>query len=346
MAAEYDVREIGYIGSIWLGENTPPNIVGRTIQVVNLPNTIQQGGWDPDGPPSGQVPPVAVYFANKDGIDLNAFNRQLPSYFDGKNSYNTKRLTSSQINQIASVTKVSANYLKDLDVIYYQNTQGEDSLIPIQDATSWSVFKVDTDDNGNKVATYYLGGSDIQYLTNYVFLVSTEEVDLLKKYFIGVQSQETLFDPPVNVDPTEFISQFKPKRATVTPNVIDFRDFKPPVGDTKPLNGNIIKILKEVPFPKGPNHGDIHEDVIPIIAEADATREFINIIKNSPDQFYISSEEGDTEYTKLTEAITSAIASLQKRYVSGDLIVDKMLKSTDTVVTTTDDGGIILSTTP
>lgn len=353
MAAEYDVREIGYIGSIWLGETTPPKIVGRTVQIVNIPNTIEQGGWDPNGPPSGQVPPVAVYFANKDDIDLNAFNRQLPSYPGGKQNYNIKRLTQSQINQIANTTKVSANYLSGLTVVYLQdprreNITGEDSLIPIQDANNWGSFRVETDDNGNKFGIYYLGSSDIQYLTKYVFLVSMEELDLLKKYFTGIQSQETIFDPPVNADPTEFISLYKPQRTTLPdgppppPRVVDFGGFKPPVGNPKIFNERIIEILKELPFPKKPFFNDIHEDVRDSIADNDAGEEFIKLITNSPEQFYISGEEGDAEYNRLTDAIKSAIEVLEKRYVGGGLTGGEMPVSTDTVVTIADDGGIIL----
>lgn len=342
MAAEYDVREIGYIGSIWLGETTPPKIVGRTIQVVNIPNTIEQGGWDPDGPPSGQTPPVAVYFTNKDDIDLNTFNKQLPSFFDGnKNSYNIKRLSQREINQIATTTKVAADYLSGLTVVYYQNTRGEDTLIPIQNANDWGSFRVEKDDNGNTVATYYLGSSDIQYVTKYVFLVSFEELDLLKSYFQTVQSQETIFDPPVNANPLEYINQRKPQRATGVPPIIDFSGFKPPIGDPRPFNERIIEILKRVPFPKPSYYNDIHEDVLPMVAETDAATEFVKLISNSPEQFYISQAEGDEEYKRLSESIKNAIKSLHETYMGGP---DTPIPI-ENRITIAEDGGIILGDT-
>lgn len=42
MAAEYEIKNIGYIGSLWQENFQPPINVGKTIEVANVPKTIER----------------------------------------------------------------------------------------------------------------------------------------------------------------------------------------------------------------------------------------------------------------------------------------------------------------
>ena len=331
MAAEYEVNEIGYIGSIWNGITTPSTVVGKTIQVTNVPNTIEAGGWAP----------FAAYFTNKDDIDLNAFNRQLPFFIDvGKWSYNTRRLNKAELDEIYNATKISTDYLSKLDVVYYLSPRGDETLIPIQDQNSWGSFK----DADTPNPTYYFS-SDVLYLTKYVFLVKKEELDLLKSYFLTIQSQETIFDPPVLADPTAYLAERMPVPPPPPPKVIDFKDFKPPVNNPRIVNDIILEALRTFPFPKKPYHNDIHEDAHEIVAIVDASEEFSKLIQSSPEQFYISLEEGDAEYNRLTEAIQNSIKELQKNMLGSDNSqsnLDTTTTPVNTEVIISSDGGVII----
>lgn len=326
MAAEYEVNEIGYIGSIWGGVFGQPKIVGRTIQVANIPNTIESGGWAPS----------AVYFTNKDDIDINAFNRQLPSFPDGKKMYGIRRLNSQELQEIFNQSKVSTDYLSGLNVIYFSNSRGQNDLIPIQDENSWGSFNTLSD-----TSAAYIFSTDAKYLTKYVFLVSEEDLNLLKSYFQTVQSQESIFDSPVVANPSQYISSRKIPPPSLPETNIDFTNVDFQGVNPSLFNEKIIEVVSRVPFEKKDYYNDVHEDMKAIVAEKNASEEFIKLLKNSPDQFYISPIEGDSEYDRLTEMITMAINDLEKKYVGGGLTGGEFPTNQNEVMIS-DDGGVII----
>jgi hypothetical protein len=333
MAAEYEVNEIGYIGSIWGGTFGQPKIVGRTIQVINIPNTVQ-GTFG--GVLSGGATETAVYFANKDDLDLNVFNRQLPTFPDGRKTYNTKRLRFNELQDISNKTKVSTDYLDTLTVLFLRNTRGGDDLIPIQDENNWGSFE-----QVSNTEARYLFSNDVKYLTRYVFLVSGSDLDLLKSYFLSVESQETIFDPPVIANPTSYIAERKPQPPIPTPTTIDFgKFFQRPVTDIKGTNDVIIRVLTDNEFEKPSYINDIHEDMRDAVAEEKASEEFIKLIEQSPDQFHITITEGDVEYNRLIDMIDNALLDLDKRTVGGGLTGGEF-PNPDTV-TVLEDGSVIV----
>ena len=326
MAAEYEVNEIGYIGSIWGGTFGQPKIVGRTIQVVNVPNTIESGGFTPS----------AVYFTNKDDIDLNVFNNQLPLFPDGKRMYGIKKLRTRELQEIVNASKVSIDYLSELNVVCYLDSRGNSDLIPIQDANSWGSFNVTSDTTAT-----YIFSNDAKYLTKYVFLVSEEDLNLLKKYFLTVQSQETIFDPPVVANPIDYLSSQKAPPPIVLQNKIDFRVINFNGLNPSTFNDKIIDVITNVPFEKMDYYKDIQEDMQDPVAEKNAAEEFIKLLTNSPEQFYISEIEGDAEYNRLSDMISSSIAELKKKYVGGGLTGGEF-PVVNNEVTVSDDGSVII----
>lgn len=326
MAAEYEVNEIGYIGSIWGGTFGQPKIVGRTIQVVNVPNTIESGGWTPS----------AVYFTNKDDIDLNVFNNQLPLFPDGKRMYGIKKLRTRELQEIVNASKVSIDYLSGLNVVYYSNPRGNDDLIPIQDENSWGSFDTTSD-----VTATYMFSNDAKYLTRYVFLVSEEDLNLLKTYFSSVQSQETIFDPPVVANPMDYLSSQKTPPPIIPQTTIDFSVINFNGLNPSTFNEKIVDVITNVPFEKMDYYNDVHEDMKDLVAEKNAAEEFIKLLTNSPEQFYISELEGDAEYNRLSDMISSSIAELKKRYVGGGLTGGEFPVFNEEV-TVSDDGSVII----
>lgn len=304
MAAEYEVNEIGYIGSIWGGNFSQPKIVGRTIQVINVPNAIE-GTF-------GGANEVSVFFTNKDDIDINSFNKQFPDSPSGKKSYDIKRLKFSQIEEISKKTKVSSDYLSGLTVLYLKNPRQFDDLLPIQDQNGWGSFEILSNTDAR-----YLFSADTQYITKYVFLVSEQDLNLLKEYFLTVKSQETIFDPVVIANPTTYISDRKAPPPIVNPSVINFGKTNVTLVGGSTTNDEIIEIVKTVPFEKPPFYNDIQEDMRMMVAEEQATEEFFRLLQSSPEQFYISPSEGDAEYERLSQLIRQSLLEISKRYVDG-----------------------------
>ena len=327
MAAEYEVKEIGYIGSIWGGTFGQPKIVGRTIQVINVPNTIENGGWAPS----------AVYFTNKDDIDLTVFNQQMPVFPDGRKVYGIGKPNNRELNEISRISKVSTDYLSSLNVVYFRNPRGSDDLIPIQDENNWGSFEIISD-----TSAVYILSNDVKYLTKYVFLVSEEDLNLLKQYFLTIQSQETIFDPPVVADPTTFLLERKAPAPVSPQNNIDFTKINYGGLNPKFFNDRIIETIKTVEFKKQDYYNDIHEDMKDAVADAEAAEQFIIMITNAPEQFYISPREGDDEYERLSQAIADAIKTIETRYVGGGETGGEFPVITDDVTYVSDDGSITL----
>lgn len=306
MAFEYEVRDIGYIGSLWQGENSEPTYVGRTLQVINNPNTILYGFGGTK---------VAAYFADKTNVDFDVFNRQYP-LSSPQPRYTVSRLPEQILRQIESETRISYEFLKNLDVLQLKSGTSNIS-IPIGDQNAWGSFQIYSPNNVRWVLS-----DAVQYLTNYVFLLNTEELELASQYFSTVESQLYTWQDEVIADPTEYISLNKQQQVEPPLTVIDF---SPVVIENRfqgrPVPDEILEILSKIPFPKKEYQNDIQEDMVEFVAEVDAAEEFIKLLSNpnANDLFYVSSEEGDEEYNRLTDLVKAAIENIQLKYVDGGL---------------------------
>jgi len=305
MASEYEVKDIGYIGSLWQGQDSQPIYVGRTLQVINNPNTILYGFGGTK---------VAAYFADKTNVDLDTFNRQYPQSTP-QPRYSVSKLPEQILRQIESETRISYQFLKNLDVI--QLKAGSSNIsVPIGDENSWGSFQIF---NSNTVK--WVLSDALQYLTYYVFLLTPEELRLASEYFSSVQSQQYTWQDEVIADPTEYITLntqqpvIEPPLTVIdfSPEIIQGRFLGNPVPDV------ILDILSKIPFPSKEYQNDIQEDMVDFVAEVDAAEEFIELLSQPSAQelFYVSATEGDEEYNRLTDLIKRSIEQIQIKYVEG-----------------------------
>ncbi len=172
MAAEYEIKEIGFIGSLWQGEFNSPLNVGKTIEVINVPNTIESGRHQ------------SIFLATKENIDIQKLNSQLP---DTQTYYEMGKISTAILDELGLYTKIDKSFLMGLDVLYRYSRR-----VPIKDPKSSSLpiqenWSFDTSDI-NKVIYIY---NQPQFIVNvnFVFLVSSEYQNTLSNYFLGLQQE-------------------------------------------------------------------------------------------------------------------------------------------------------------
>lgn len=192
MAAEYEIREIGFIGSVWQGDFGTPINVGKTFQVLNVPNTIELGGVDPRNLGKYRV---SVHFTEQDQIDIRVLNKQLPSSDD---YFEIGKLPSNVIDEINIQSKISKEFLQKQDVLFLYSRRREKqpifSSIPVQE--NWSF---DTS-NSNNVKYIYNDPSSVFYL-NFTFLAPAKDIQSYIEYFLRIEQNQSIFDLPIVASP-------------------------------------------------------------------------------------------------------------------------------------------------
>jgi|LakMenEpi03Aug12_release.lakeMendotaPanAssembly.Ray.scaffolds.fasta_scaffold11485_8 hypothetical protein len=183
MAAEYEIKEIGFIGSLWQGEFNSPLNVGKTIEVINVPNTVESGRHQ------------SIFLSTNENVDIQKLNSQLP---DIQNYYEMGKLNEKTLDELSLYTKIDKSFLSSLDVLYRYTRRNpfkdpNASSLPIQE--NWSF---DTSDS-NKVIYIYNQPQFIVFV-NYVFLVSEEYQNTLSRYFLELQQGgNSINTPPSNL---------------------------------------------------------------------------------------------------------------------------------------------------
>lgn len=181
MAAEYEIKEVGFIGSLWRGVYDSPLNVGKTIEVTNVLNTIETTRRQ------------SVFFTSKEDVDLNRLNRQLP---DEEFYYELGKIPQNELDDISTYTKISKDFLQNQTFLFRYNRRAlirnaNASSIPIQE--NWSF---DTSDPNDVVYIY----NDLQSIlfVRYVMLVSKTYQDELANYFSSIsQDGFRLAEPPL-----------------------------------------------------------------------------------------------------------------------------------------------------
>ena len=102
MAAEYEIKEIGFIGSLWQGEFNSPLNVGKTIEVINVPNTVESGRHQ------------SIFLSTNENVDIQKLNSQLP---DIQNYYEMGKLNEKTLDELSLYTKIDKSFLSSLDVL-------------------------------------------------------------------------------------------------------------------------------------------------------------------------------------------------------------------------------------
>ena len=184
MAAEYEIKEVGFIGSLWRGGFDSPLNVGKTVEVTNVPNTIETSRRQ------------SVFFTTKENIDLLRLNQQLP---DTEFRYELGRLPQNELDDISIYTKIDKQFLQDQTILFRYNSKAllrnsNASSLPIQE--NWSF---DTSDPNN-VKYIYNDLSTILF-AKYVILVDSIYQTQLVNYFAGLQQESFRIAQPPPVAP-------------------------------------------------------------------------------------------------------------------------------------------------
>lgn len=180
MAAEYEIKEVGFIGSLWRGGYDSPLNIGKTTEVTNVPNTIETSKRQ------------SIFFTSKENIDVVRLNQQLPDF---QFYYELGKLPKSEIDEISIYTKIDRQFLQNQTVLFRYNRQARiqtinASSMPIQE--NWSF---DTT-NPNNVKYIYNDLSSILFV-KYVILVDDVYREQLSNYFSTLQQENfRIAEPP------------------------------------------------------------------------------------------------------------------------------------------------------
>jgi len=209
MASVYEIKELGFIGSLWRGKTDSPKNVGRTFEVRlntdNLP-ILNDGIITPVDPtilsqdPStvsiiGQQSSVAkssnpqqrfytggrtkLYFTDETDLDLERLNRNL---VNSDFVFETGMLPSNVLEDYLVQMRVDSSFLKNRKMLFRYNKKQPRNItysrMPIQ-----SGWKFDTSD---EIAIKYLDFFDENALyEEYVVLLTSEELKNLNRVFVN-----------------------------------------------------------------------------------------------------------------------------------------------------------------
>lgn len=192
MAAEYEIKEVGFIGSLWRGGYDSPLNVGKTVEITNVPNTIETSRRQ------------SIFLTTKEDIDIVRLNQQLP---DSEFYYEFGKLPSTEVDDISIYTKIDKQFLQNQTVLFRYNRRAltqsiNASSLPIQE--NWSF---DTSDQNN--VKYIYNDLSTVLFTKYVILISSVYQDQLVNYFAGLQQEGFNIATPPQLAPM-VLGEFQP----------------------------------------------------------------------------------------------------------------------------------------
>jgi hypothetical protein len=192
MAAEYEIKEVGFIGSLWRGGYDSPLNVGKTVEITNVPNTIETSRRQ------------SIFFTTKEDIDIVRLNQQLP---DSEFYYEFGKLPSTEVDDISIYTKIDKQFLQNQTVLFRYNRRAltqsiNASSLPIQE--NWSF---DTSDQNN--VKYIYNDLSTVLFAKYVILISSVYQDQLVNYFAGLQQEGFNIATPPQLAPV-VLGEFQP----------------------------------------------------------------------------------------------------------------------------------------
>jgi len=192
MAAEYEIKEAGFIGSLWRGGYDSPLNVGKTVEITNVPNTIETSRRQ------------SIFFTTKEDIDIVRLNQQLP---DSEFYYEFGKLPSTEVDDISIYTKIDKQFLQNQTVLFRYNRRAltqsiNASSLPIQE--NWSF---DTSDQNN--VKYIYNDLSTVLFAKYVILISSVYQDQLVNYFAGLQQEGFNIATPPQLAPV-VLGEFQP----------------------------------------------------------------------------------------------------------------------------------------
>jgi hypothetical protein len=186
MAAEYEIKEVGFIGSLWRGGYDSPLNVGKTVEITNVPNTIETSRRQ------------SIFLTAKEDIDIVRLNQQLP---DSEFYYEFGKLPSTEVDDISIYTKIDKQFLQNQTVLFRYNRRAltqsiNASSLPIQE--NWSF---DTSDQNN--VKYIYNDLSTVLFVKYVILIDSIYQGQLVNYFSGLQQEGFNIATPPQLAPSD-----------------------------------------------------------------------------------------------------------------------------------------------
>lgn len=205
MANEYEIKSVGFIGSLWQGEFNTPLLVGETLQVTNLTTLLNGNGFK-----------SSIYFASNENLDIDKLTSQIP---ESNLYFKVGKLNQSEIDDLKTSVYLNPEFSKNTSVLFrYTAKYGEiinASRLPLQ--FNWSF---DSSNSSNPKVLYDIPEA-ITY-ANYVFLVDSTNLQYIRDYFSKIESRVSILDPVIDANPnvvqsstTQTISQ----AVSIPPNI-------------------------------------------------------------------------------------------------------------------------------
>lgn len=181
MSSQYEIKEVGFIGSLWRGKSDQPKLIGRTFEVKisnelsPIRSVLPNLGTNRFATQIGSK--TKIYLVDEDELDLNSLNKNLS---DSDFYFEVGTLPSSTINDFYAQMKLEPSFLSNKQVLfrYKRNSPKEMtySKIPIQ--KNWN-FDTSTSEKiiySNEILL------DTTYV-EFVILLKKERIDRIRSLF-------------------------------------------------------------------------------------------------------------------------------------------------------------------
>lgn len=181
MAAAYEIKEIGFIGSLWQGEYNFPISIGKTVEITHVLNTIETGRRQ------------SIFFATSEKFDLIKLNKQVDysSFY-----YEYSSIRGALSDSLGFYTKIGVSFIDGLTSPLFRYDRRspvkspDTSFIPVQE--NWSF---DTSDRYNAKMIYQNNPDPPQI--KFVFLVSENYQKELVDFFKTIEQGVGTVFPPI-----------------------------------------------------------------------------------------------------------------------------------------------------
>jgi hypothetical protein len=185
MAAEYEISELGFIGSFWQGNFGTATNVGKTLEVANVPGVIEYGGRERNLANSS----VAIYFTEMDLATINSDIQRLNSYLPSNLYFELGSLPPNVLDDLATGAKINRQFLSDNNRVLFRfdkNAPGRTytySRIPVD--FNWSF------DTSNPDSPKFLSTAPSTPYISYTFIVDMNVLETYRSYFASIDSSQT-----------------------------------------------------------------------------------------------------------------------------------------------------------
>lgn len=305
MAAEYEIKEIGFVGSLWQGEFLSPINIGKTVEITNVLNTIEQ------------MRRQSVFFSTNENFDLDKLNKQTP---DSNFYYEIGKLSYSVLNDLSINTKIDKGFLEKQTVLFGYNKlisakNEKNSVLRLQD--NWSFNTLDI----RNVKYIY---SNEFVTVSYTFLVNEKYQKTLIDYFTTIQQEDGLpiVTPPDDLSTTNGSRRNDVLEFTDVSLPEEVRGYRPPQKfEEQPSDyeGEIVR-QAEIRFQQELNQPIESKDELFLgttIPEINENIRLVDLRTSAIKEFYQSSiqESADPNGTKKELDIGLVYLDLVKKYL-------------------------------